>query len=129
MQRRSLLSLLVLALALACNDSTSPEDTLTGTWTLQTVAGQPLPYTLPESGEVVTAESFTFLASGRFTTTTTFRITVGGSVTTESIPDAGSYTANGATITLTYDSDGSHDAGTLNGNTLTLEGGWVYRRN
>jgi len=128
MLRRAMLLSLASTIVLACNDSTSPENTVTGTWTLQTVEGKPLPYTLPGTSEVVTAESFTLLASGRFTTTTTFRVIVGGNATTESIPDSGSYVANGATVTFTYASDGSHDTGTVNGNTMTLTGGWVYRR-
>jgi hypothetical protein len=131
MLRRSLLLMLASTLAFACSDSTRPEYTLTGTWSLQTVNGQPLPFTLPETGEVVSAESLTLLASGRFTMTTTFRETINGNVTLESIPDAGTYVVSGMTLTLMYESDGSNDVGTVDGNMITLEDIgqlWAYRR-
>ena len=131
MLRRILQSLLLLMLAVACSDSTRPEGTLTGTWSLETVNGKPLPYTLPETGEVVTAEEMLLMASGRFTMTTTFRITQGANVFSETIPDAGTYVAKGATVTFTFDSDGSNDVGAVTGDTITLEDigqVWVYRR-
>lgn len=132
MLRRILQSLLPLIFVVACSDSTSPTTTLTGTWSLESVNGKPLPFTLPETGEVVTAESFTLLASGRFTMSTTFRMTVNGNVTSESIPDGGTYVVNGFTVQFTYDSDGSNDMATMNGDTFILEDigqVWVYRRN
>ena len=134
MLRRTLLSLAVSVLVLGCGDDdpASPAPVLTGTWNLVTVSGQPLPFTLPGTNEVVTAESFTILSTGRFTMSTTFRFTINGQVTSESIPDGGTYVVNGSTVTFKYDSDGSTDVAAVNGNTMTLEDigqVWTYRRN
>ena len=118
---------------LACSDDdpTSPASRITGTWNLVAVNGQPLPFTLPGTGEVVTAETFTLLATGRFTMSTTFRFVVNGNVMTESIPDGGTFTVVGPIVTFHYDSDGSTDVATVNGNTFTLEDigeEWTYQR-
>ena len=131
MLRRTLQSLLVLMVIVGCDDSTRPQTTLTGTWSLETVNGKPLPFTLPETGEVVTAEVVTLEASGHFIMTTTFRFTDGNRVFTESVPDTGTYVVKGFTVTLTYNSDGSTDMATVNGDLMTLEDigqVWVYRR-
>ena len=133
MLRRTLLSLAVSLLAVGCGDDdpVSPATVLAGTWNLVTVNGQPLPFTLPGTSEVVTAESFTILATGRFTMVTTFRFTEGANVFSESIPDGGTYVVNGPIVTFTYDSDGSTDVATMNGDTFILEDigrAWRYRR-
>jgi hypothetical protein len=123
MIRRSFLLLLISLVALSCSDSTSPDRGVVGTWRLQTVDGKSLPFTLVEPGVdklEVTAETITLLASGRVTMVTTFRITDGGSVSSESVPDAGTYTVVGSTVTFTFDSDGSTPTATVNGDTMTL---------
>jgi hypothetical protein len=51
---------------------------------------------------------------------TTIKTTEGGQVTTETIPDAGTYTQTGTAVTFTFNSDGSSGTGTLNGNTVTV---------
>ena len=62
---------------------------------------------------------------------TTFRITDGGVVSTESVPDSGSYTVNGSTVSFTFPSDGSTPLATIDGDTMTLGDiglTFVYRR-
>ncbi len=62
---------------------------------------------------------------------TTFRVTEGSNVFPESIPDGGTYTVNGSTLTFRYDSDGSSDIATVTGDTMTLDDiglTFVYRR-
>jgi hypothetical protein len=133
MLRRSLLGLLVCLTVVACRDSTSPVS-LAGTWNLQTVSGQPLPYTLEDDGVTkieLTGESVTLLASGRQTMVTSFRVTDGGNVFLESIPAPGSYTVNGSTLLLTFDNDEATYTATVNGDTMTIEDiglTFVYRR-
>ena len=68
----------------------------------------------------VTAEVITTVASGRHTMLTTFRVTDGSDVFTESIPDEGTYVVNGSRITFTY-SDGSTARATVSGNVMTLD--------
>ena len=78
MLRRSLLTLLISTLVLACNGATGPSPVpspspspgpspgpspvvVVGTWRLQTVDGRPLPFTLPEeeSGGRTSSRSLT----------------------------------------------------------------------
>lgn len=133
MLRRSLLSLLICTVVLSCSDSTSP-NSLLGTWRLQTVSGQPLPFTLEDDGVTkveLTGETVTLLASGRQTMVTSFRVTEGGSVFLESIPAPGSYTINGSTLLLTFDNDEATYTATLSGDTMTIDDiglTFLYRR-
>lgn len=123
MIRRAFLPLLICFVVLSCSDSTSPEGGVLGTWRLRTVDGKELPFTLVEPGVdklEVTAETITLLASGRVTMVTTFRVTDGGSVSSESVPDAGTYTVSGSTVTFRFDSDGSTPTAIINGDTMTL---------
>ena len=107
-----------------------------GTWRLQSVDGQPLPWTLPESDSggfdkvEVTAEVITALASGRFTMDTTLRTTDGSNVFLETIPDTGTYVVDGSVVTFRFDSDpgGEPALGTVSGNVLALDDGFVYIR-
>jgi hypothetical protein len=44
-------------------------------------------------------------------------------VTTDSLPDAGTYALNGTAVTFTFESDGSTGTGSLSGNSLTVAAG------
>ncbi len=133
MLRRSLLSLLSCLVVLSCGDATGP-DSLVGTWRLETVSGQPLPFTLEEDGGrkvELTGETVTLIASGRQTMVTYFRVTEGGSVLLESVPAPGNYTVNGSTLLLTFDADESMYTATVNGDMMTIDDiglTFVYRR-
>ena len=133
MLRRSLLSLLVSVLALSCDDATGPDDLL-GTWRLETVNGQSLPFILEQDAtrkvELI-GETVTLLASGRQTMVTSFRVTESGSVFTESIPASGDYTVDGSTLLLTFDTDEDRYTAIVNGDTMTIDDiglRFVYRR-
>ena len=132
--RRSLLTLLISTLVLACNDATGPSPVpspgpspvvVVGTWRLQSVDGRPLPFTLPEeeSGGAdkleITAEVITTLNSGSFTMLTTFRVTYGSDVFPESIPGEGTYAVIGSTASFTS-SDGWIASATVSSNVMTL---------
>ena len=133
MLRRSLLFLFMSVAVLSCDDATGP-DNLLGTWNLQSVSGQSLPYVLEQDANrkvELTGESVTLLASGRQTMVTSFRVTDGGVVTTESIPASGNYTVNGSTLLLTFDNDTDTYTATVKDNTMTIEDiglTFVYRR-
>lgn len=134
MLRRSLLFLLISFVVLSCSDSTGPNSNLVGTWRLETVSGQPLPFILEQDATrkvELTGETITLVASGRQTMVTSFRVTEGGNVFLESIPAPGSYTVNGSTLLLTFDGDESTYTATVNGNTMTIDDiglTFVYRR-
>lgn len=133
MLQRILLSLAPL-LIIACSDATEPGPLVEGTWRLQTVNSLALPFTLEEPDVdklELTAETLTLVAPSSAAIVTTFRVTDGANVFTESIPDVGTYAVNGATVTFTFPSDGSTFTATVNGNTMTLQDiglTFVYRR-
>jgi hypothetical protein len=114
----------VLALALACGDSTGPtEASVAGTWNLQSINGTALPFVVAQTGTdkvEVTADVLTVTSSGSFTEITTIRTTQNGATTTQTIPDAGTYVLNGNNVTFQFQSDGSVGSGTVSGNTLTV---------
>ena len=135
---RSLIAACVLFIAASCGGDDAPTAptmaSIAGTWNLQTVNGSALPFTVAQSGSdkiEVLGDAITVTASATFTQLTQVRVTQGGQVSTQSVPDAGSYTLNGKTVTFTFNSDGSTGTGTLSGNTLTVaESGisLVYRK-
>ena len=134
MLRRSLLPLLTGFLIVACSDATGVNDSVAGDWRLQTVDGLQLPFTLTQNDVdrlELTGESMTLFASGRFTMVTTFRVTDGSSVFPESIPDEGTYTVSGSSVTFRFNSDSSTVTAAVNGNAMTLHDiglTFLYRR-
>jgi hypothetical protein len=123
-------------LAAGCgSDSTAPKASIAGTWSLQTINGTPLPFTIQAQGankEEVTADIVTLTNDGSFTELASLRFTINGAVTTQSVPDAGRYTLNGTAVVVTFNSDGTSATGSWDGsNTITIaDQGFaeVYRR-
>ena len=128
---------LLLVVTAACGSDAPSEPTpasLAGTWRLQTVNGSGLPFVVAQLGTdkvELTSDVLTVAASGSFTQMTQIRVTQSGQVSTESVPDAGSYTLNGTAVSFTFDSDGSTGTGSLSGNALTVAASGfalVYRK-
>ena len=130
----------VLAIALAfvttgCSKKDSPTSpaTIAGTYTLRTINGSPLPYTLVLAGMdkvELLDDAITLTDAGTFTRLGHFRTTFSGVVTTTPITDAGSYVRTGTAITFTSPQNGSV-SGTVDNGTLTLNDEGlvgVYRR-
>jgi len=124
---RRLLPLIALAIAACSADSsTGPTGTIAGTWTLQTVNGFQLPFTIAQTGtdkEELLSDVFVISGDGSFTQMATVRTTTNGVATTQSATDAGSYTLSGTAITLHFNSDGSTGTGSWSGNTITTTDG------
>ena len=121
--RRFILAMGTLAL-FACGDSTGVNQNLNGTYSLQTVNGQALPFTFFQSGTLrqeITADVFT-ATNGSFTEVTSERDTnlQTGAVSNFNTSDSGTYTINGTAVTFTFFSNGSTGSGTISGNTFTL---------
>ena len=120
--RRLLLALAVATVACG-SDATEPTTmaSVAGTWSLSTVNGTALPYILAQSGADKlewTADVIPATSTGSFTQISSFRTTANGQVTTETTPDAGTFSLNGTAVTFT----GSTGTGALNGNTMTVTG-------
>jgi hypothetical protein len=129
--------LLLSALALAAcgsDSSTAPAPTIAGTWTLQTINGSALPFTIAQTATSkieVLSDVITISGTGSFTQTTSLRSTTSGVATTQSVADAGTYVVNGSAVTLRFNSDGSTGTGSWSGDTITTtDGGFalVYKR-
>jgi hypothetical protein len=119
------------ALLAACGgDDKSPAgpgDQVTGTYTLRTVAGRPVPAVLVEEDGVkleVVSGALTLNGDGRFAGTMTLRVTENGTVTTETDGGGGRYTVDGGSLVLT-DEEGERTTATRAGNSITLSDGGI----
>lgn len=123
--------LLILALALAlgvtataCSDSTSPGASIAGTYSLQTINGQTLPFVVNSGtpySEVLSSQ-IRLDANGNYSSLTRYRDTYpGGQPNLVDVPATGYWTLSGSQITLTeigYPNDPSY--GTISGNRITF---------
>ena len=69
--RKLILLLGVISLAACNNDSTSPNGNVTGTYTLRTVNGNPLPYTFSD-GSVLVSDHLSLNSDGSYQDVATF---------------------------------------------------------
>jgi hypothetical protein len=132
----AIFALIIVATVTACSkDSpTDPNASIAGAYTLRTVNGNNLPFTVLQVGAdkaEVLNETITVSDAGTFTQQGTFRFTESGVVTTEGYADAGTYTRSGTAVTFVFLSDGSSGTGTVSGGVITVgfEGfSYVYRK-
>ncbi|HMA19630.1 MAG TPA: hypothetical protein VKO87_02440 [Gemmatimonadaceae bacterium] len=83
---------------------------VTGTYTLRTVNGSSLPYTLPGGGTTKTEildDVLNLYQGNTYSESGHMRVTVNGQVTTQIISEPGSYSLFGTSITFTS-GDGKH---------------------
>jgi hypothetical protein len=94
---------LVVGGAAACSDLTGFNGTADGSYFLQTVNGNTLPYSFSESGSTITVLSGTYaLNSNRtYTALLTYRITTGSQTSTGSQSESGDWTQSGNSVTFT----------------------------
>lgn len=126
----------VTATLAACggDSATGPSASIAGAYTLRTVNGGGLPFTLAQVGAdklELLNETVVLSEGGTFTQQGSFRITEAGVVSTEFYADAGAYTRSGTAVTFVFNSDGSSGTGTVASGTITVafEGfSLVYRK-
>ena len=119
--------ILALALSLAActsSDATSPTVSLTGTYSLKSVNGTPLPYTF-SSSLVLTADVLTINTNGTYTDVASYS---NGTTTTEQ----GTYSNNNGAITFNDQTDSVVYSGSLSNSVLTeISGSYteVFQKN
>jgi hypothetical protein len=114
-------TLLAAAFTLACGEPTSPLG-LVGTYTLQSVNGMPLPFTLQQTGawKVEVLDDVIVLASSRnYSAVGHKRYTSNGIVSLAAPVDAGTFSRRGNIIAMQSLLVG-HWKGTIEGRTLSL---------
>lgn len=119
--RRLLSVALVSGLVLGCGDSFSP-DGISGTYNLESFNGQTLPFSETQFGITLelTSGSLTLNSNSTWISTTTFKITEGGTTLTDIDTESGTFTlVEPSTIRFT-DSDGDTFTGTRDGDTITI---------
>jgi hypothetical protein len=132
MHRRTAIAIIAAVCLSACGGGDSGTGPTTGTavagsYSLKTVNGSPLPYTIIAQGTSkleITADVITLTAngssSGSVSQLSTLRNTQNGQATTSTQTDAGTYTLNGSAISIKWSSDGSISTGSLSGNSMTI---------
>jgi hypothetical protein len=113
--RKILCATLALAIFACHSDSTSPTVSLTGTYTLKSINGSPLPYTT-SSGDRLTADVLTINANGTYTDVSQYTTTNGSSATDT---ESGTYTNNNGAVTFNDLTDNLTYQGSLSGSVLT----------
>ena len=110
MMRRLVMLALAGTLAACSTDSTGPNGSVTGTYSLRTIDGQQLPYTFP-SGLRLTSDLITLRTDGSYEDVSRYS---DGS----SFVDDGDYTSYNGAVTF-YSSSGDTYQGSISGNVLT----------
>ncbi|HEY2374399.1 MAG TPA: lipocalin family protein [Gemmatimonadaceae bacterium] len=111
MRKFVLLAAGLVALAACNNDSTSPNGNVTGTYSLRTVNGNPLPYTFSD-GSVLVSDRLSLNGDGTYVDIATF--SNAGSAT-----EQGLWSVNNNLITFNDQTDAFNYNGSLSGNVLT----------
>ena len=97
--------------------------TVTGTYTLRSINGAPLPYTISGSGtnktEIV-SESITLFRGDTYARERITRITVNGQASSDTTTEGGSYSLFGTSISMRASGTGPLIQAVINGNTMTF---------
>jgi hypothetical protein len=101
----------LVALAACNNDSTSPNGSVTGTYSLQTVNGSSLPFTFSD-GSVLVSDRLSLNSNGTYVDIATF-----SNSTTST--EQGLWSINNNLITFNDQTDGLQYTGSLSGSVLT----------
>ena len=124
---RKLLFACLAVAVLGCggSDSTGTAASVQGTWNLQTVNGQPLPYTAflstsPAYRLEIMSDQLVANSDGTYAENGTIRETQGTTVTTSTEQDAGVWTQHGNQVDFTSNADATVTSATVSGNQLSV---------
>jgi hypothetical protein len=112
MRRIALLGLVAVALAACNNDSTSPNGTAIGTYSLVTVNGSNLPVDFGNGNGAVTSDVLTLNSNGTYTDQTTYNSSF-------TQVEQGNWSISNNLITFQDLTEGLTYTGSLSGNVLT----------
>jgi Lipocalin-like domain len=117
---------LVLAASLGCgSDATMqpPAGRMVGTWNLQTINGQPLPYADPQASGYkfeTLSNTVTMDSRGFYRSRGQYRVTTNGRPATYATTDSGTYSLNEPQLVVVSMATGESQVGTVSGKTLTF---------
>ncbi len=124
---RKLLLACAAVVMLGCggSDSTGPAASIEGTWNLQTVNGQPLPYTVflttsPSYRLEIVSDQLIANSDGTYVENGVIRETQGTTVTTSNQQDTGVWTQHGSQVDFTSNADASVATATVSGNQISI---------
>ncbi len=121
---RAILIALAAVSCLACEDAvTQAGGTVAGLYTLRTVNGAALPYTVPGAGTTKTeilADSIQINAIGTFSRAQHLRVTTSGQPAQSAVRLTGTYTLQGTSITFRNNEDGGQSVALGNATTMTF---------
>ena len=122
---RALIAIIAFTGLVACSsESGTGVQSHAGTYTLRTVNGVALPYTIIQIDSTTRLEliddALTLTDAGTFTESGHGRSTIDGKVTTQANVATGTFTLDGTAITLRNNDPTSMATGTLSGTRLTL---------
>ena len=117
---------LILAVSVGCGPEALVQPatgTMAGTWTLQSINGQALPYADPQPNgsklETLSA-SVSLDSRGFYHSGGQYRVTSNGRATTYATADSGTYTLIDPQLVIVSIATGESQIGTLSGKTLTF---------
>jgi hypothetical protein len=115
-----------LTFAVACGDDGGPDGSITGSYTLQTANGNPVPWRIIQSGSdyvELRSGSATLSgsqSSGTYTNSVTIRYFIDGFQEDETTTGNGTWVRSGNSITFTDAEDGETTTGTISGRQITV---------
>ena len=121
--RHALLGVAALCSAACLNEGMTGSSTITGAYTLRTVNGASLPYTMSGSGANKTelmSDIITLFQGGTYSRERDVRITTNGQISHESTTEGGAYTLFGTSISMRAAGTGPQILAIINGDTMTI---------
>lgn len=131
---RAFLALAMLFSVACFDDYSTGVGTVTGAYTLRTINGSALPYTMQVDATTrkeIIDDMITLFSGGSYSRTQHANTTVGGQTTSETNTESGAYALVGTSVTLNPSPAGPSTVTTIEGKTMTIvESGitWTFMK-